>query len=240
MKFYLVLFTVLVLMSCSKDNIVPCFTVVQTKVDAGESIVFTNCTKNAEKYLWQFGDGTSSEEASPSHTFEKPGIYNVSLAIVAPNSMHQLVYSNNIEVRNANQKFDKLYDGEMVVSGTMKGSKGQDSAFTVTNTFIDLQTKVFSEFGRKLVITLPLPYPDKPSFYYTEIMREVEIANNQFNIPDTTINVSRGIPNVPHSYKVTGIVGKYDKGKVIIDYSIDYLILGNSNMKYTVRYTFFK
>ena len=32
-------------------------------------------------YLWDFGDGTTSTERNPVHTYEKPGTYRVNLTI---------------------------------------------------------------------------------------------------------------------------------------------------------------
>ena len=34
------------------------------------------------KYLWNFGDGQTSDEANPLHTYTEPGIYDVSLQII--------------------------------------------------------------------------------------------------------------------------------------------------------------
>lgn len=36
------------------------------------------------KYLWNFGDGYFSNEANPSHTFNKEGIFDVSLSVTSP------------------------------------------------------------------------------------------------------------------------------------------------------------
>jgi len=44
-------------------------------------VSFTNTSANATSYLWSFGDGTSSAEASPSHTFTTPGTYSVTLTV---------------------------------------------------------------------------------------------------------------------------------------------------------------
>lgn len=38
------------------------------------------------KYTWDFGDGTSSNQSSPSHYYSRPGIYPVSLDVLTQNS----------------------------------------------------------------------------------------------------------------------------------------------------------
>jgi PKD repeat protein len=48
------------------------------------SVQFTSfTTTNVTEYLWDFGNGTSSTEANPLHSFT-PGIYTVSLSVIAP------------------------------------------------------------------------------------------------------------------------------------------------------------
>lgn len=41
---------------------------------------------NDASYLWNFGDGYFSNEANPSHTFIKEGIFDVSLSVTSPSS----------------------------------------------------------------------------------------------------------------------------------------------------------
>lgn len=45
----------------------------------GLTAVFTNTSANASTYLWNFGDGNTSNEANPTHTYGTPGTYTVSL-----------------------------------------------------------------------------------------------------------------------------------------------------------------
>lgn len=42
-------------------------------------VTFTNTSTNATSYLWKFGDGSSSTETSPVHTFDNTGAFNVTL-----------------------------------------------------------------------------------------------------------------------------------------------------------------
>jgi PKD repeat protein len=44
------------------------------------SVSFTNTTAGATTYTWTFGDGNSSNEANPTHTYAADGIYTVILA----------------------------------------------------------------------------------------------------------------------------------------------------------------
>ena len=45
----------------------------------GLEVTFTNASKNSTSYMWAFGDGATSTEVSPVHTYAAPGDYTVSL-----------------------------------------------------------------------------------------------------------------------------------------------------------------
>lgn len=44
-------------------------------------VIFNNTSTDVESYYWDFGDGTSSTEASPTHTFSSAGTYTVTLKV---------------------------------------------------------------------------------------------------------------------------------------------------------------
>ena len=50
---------------------------------APAEIDFANRSANAERFLWDFGDGTTSREAAPTHIFDRAGIYPVELTAFA-------------------------------------------------------------------------------------------------------------------------------------------------------------
>lgn len=50
-----------------------------TAVCPGEPIQFTNTSQNAGEYLWYFGDGDTSTQTNPKHTYANSGTYSVTL-----------------------------------------------------------------------------------------------------------------------------------------------------------------
>lgn len=48
----------------------------------GATVEFTNTSTNAFAYIWNFGDGTTSEETSPTHTYPSAGNYTVTLSSI--------------------------------------------------------------------------------------------------------------------------------------------------------------
>jgi len=48
------------------------------------SVNFTNTTVNASSFVWDFGDGNSSTDFAPTHTYLIPGVYTVSLSASTP------------------------------------------------------------------------------------------------------------------------------------------------------------
>ena len=50
-----------------------------TTVDSGLTVQFSNGSINSTVYGWNFGDGTTSLSANPSHTYAAPGTYHVTL-----------------------------------------------------------------------------------------------------------------------------------------------------------------
>ncbi|MEO8762319.1 MAG: PKD domain-containing protein [Bacteroidia bacterium] len=50
-----------------------------TQVIIGSAITFTNTSANATSYNWQFGDGNTASQQSPSYTYNNTGTYTVTL-----------------------------------------------------------------------------------------------------------------------------------------------------------------
>ncbi|MFZ9847900.1 MAG: PKD domain-containing protein [Flavobacteriales bacterium] len=49
------------------------------------TVNFTNTSYLGQKYLWDFGDNTSSKLSDPKHTYYKAGVYDVKLSVTSAN-----------------------------------------------------------------------------------------------------------------------------------------------------------
>jgi hypothetical protein len=74
------------LLSCKKDKdeedpllkVKACFGTKITRINDG-IVEFSNCSENAKSYLWNFGDGTTSDEFAPTHAYSCTFPVNVTL-----------------------------------------------------------------------------------------------------------------------------------------------------------------
>ncbi len=77
------LLVILVFSMCSKEETLPVakFAVDREMATVGDLIRFTNLSENALDFFWDFGDGTTSTEKSPSHTYTAAGTFTVTLKV---------------------------------------------------------------------------------------------------------------------------------------------------------------
>ena len=89
------------------------------------TISFINNSINAQEFLWDFGDGTTSSEINPIHTYEEAGVFTVSLRSVASICSDEQVsvfnivetfipnvFTPNTEVDDINSFFEVLSSGD--------------------------------------------------------------------------------------------------------------------------------
>ena len=102
----------------------------------GDSVIFDNISSNYENFFWDFGDGNSSTDYSPVHTYLSEGIYDVTLVsstnngcvvdtvtstiiIAIPSALNENKYSKNLiriidmlgrETNQINQPLFYIYD----------------------------------------------------------------------------------------------------------------------------------
>lgn len=92
MKFYQVLLIgTIFVMSCKKPE--SCFFIDSSsdvyKVNQGLKII--SCSLEAKKYNWQFGDGSTQNDAGPQvrHSYNEPGMYTITLEVLNGTSKAQ-------------------------------------------------------------------------------------------------------------------------------------------------------
>lgn len=72
---YYALLPVLIASSCKKDEVAPAADIFYKVNIEDKTVTFTNETTGAVSYKWDFGDGTTSTDASPVHTYPDKGKY---------------------------------------------------------------------------------------------------------------------------------------------------------------------
>jgi hypothetical protein len=115
------------IVACSEDDypvppasIVPKFTVqVSNDGFAPADVQFTNTSIVPDRvesvtYTWNFGDGTSSSQVSPSHYYEEPGVYNVTLVVISEATAEIKEYKYALFIKDPNATGVPVY----VTNGT--------------------------------------------------------------------------------------------------------------------------
>ena len=75
---------VLALASCMKEPMA-CATIPSTGT-ANTAVLFNaDCSMDAHHYEWNFGDGSMSMDANPTHTYTTAGMYTVTLMTMSEN-----------------------------------------------------------------------------------------------------------------------------------------------------------
>ncbi len=76
------------------------FTSDETLFCGEGTVSFSNFSIDADEYLWDFGDGNTSTDVEPVHSYEIAGIYTVSLSVTwsATGQNHTLVQEDLIEL----------------------------------------------------------------------------------------------------------------------------------------------
>lgn len=74
------------LVSCEKEDPLnpsepaqACFSVLPEGGSVGDQFSFTNCSENSTSFSWDFGDGETSTQQEPTHTYSQAGTFEVKL-----------------------------------------------------------------------------------------------------------------------------------------------------------------
>ena len=79
----------------------------------GKKVAFTALAINADTFLWDFGDGSTSEEKNPVHYYEAGGTYIVKLTVTGPTGSDEAA----VEVSVALSPYEMLTGGVNAANG---------------------------------------------------------------------------------------------------------------------------
>jgi hypothetical protein len=129
----LVMMSMVLTVACSEDDypvppasIVPKFTVqVSNDGFAPADVQFTNISIIPDRvenvsYIWNFGDSTSSTQLSPSHHYEAPGVYTVSLVIISEATAEIREYKYSLLIKDPNATGVPVYVTN--INGILRGN----------------------------------------------------------------------------------------------------------------------
>lgn len=142
---------VLLLAGCKKPVPVANFSMSYSDNTAPCEVSFTNNSTDAASYVWEFGDGGSSADRDPKHTFTEGGTYSVKLTAISEGGSSTL--TKTVEIKSA----------PPVANFTFTGDNNQAPCQVVfTNTSVNAVSYLW-EFGDGMSST-----EANPAHVYTE------------------------------------------------------------------------
>ncbi len=68
--------------------------------NVAQSISFnSSCSTNASRYKWDFGDGITSTDANPTHTYATAGTYTVKLMAMTSDETKMAETTKSIQIK---------------------------------------------------------------------------------------------------------------------------------------------
>ncbi|MFC4757499.1 PKD domain-containing protein [Solitalea agri] len=117
--------------------------VMPAKLFPPYTVKFNNTSINADSFLWDFGDGTTSTEINPEHVYEKDGVYKIKLIATNQQSCHNTVIEGTLTISSESEIFTP--------NVITPNNDGLNDTFAVTVTHIKtFKITVFDRWGAKL------------------------------------------------------------------------------------------
>jgi len=131
--FFFPVILLLVVLSCKKEE-EDGFKSVFSYVADGFIVNFTNFSRQAKEYEWDFGDGTeSSTKKNPSHIYTSKGAFIVSLT--ARNGEQVDVFKDTVVVLGPNSKIDGDFTDWTYVEYALRNPEGEGGSLRALKTF---------------------------------------------------------------------------------------------------------
>lgn len=159
------------------------------------TVKFTDSSKGAISYQWNFGDGNTSTQVNPTHTYTKAGTYQVMLVVFNGDCSHakiktvtvddnngKLIISDTVICRNSNVKF-ALTNLNSVSTATYTWNVGEGDLITTGGG--PLTEYVYTNAGT-FNVWVAIDYVNgcKDTVFYNSI--KVYGATAKFSVPNNT------------------------------------------------------
>ncbi len=164
LKYYLLAFIILFFLGCEQqsetETPLACFSVSNDDASVGEIISFSNCSTNASNYLWDFGDGNTSGEISPTHAYEEAGQYVVKLTALNREKVH--AESKVITVTGESTTVDACF-----TASATEINEGQSISFTNCSSNADSYSWTFGDGGSSSEVSPSHVFSEKGNYTVT-------------------------------------------------------------------------
>lgn len=111
---------------------------------AALSVSFENQSTNAFQYVWDFGDGGSSDEFAPDYIFNRPGVYEVSL----------LAINDSICTDTALLEIKVFEPGLFIPSAFTPNDDGINDSYLISNLGLqDVRVTIYNRWGKQVFIS---------------------------------------------------------------------------------------
>jgi parallel beta-helix repeat protein len=226
----------------SPDSVEPIarFTASSFSGQAPFTVTFTGWSSGPGKvtsYLWDFGDGTTSTEQKPSHTYTKGGNYTIKLTVTCPGGSNSMEKTDFISVTGSDAdltvtSISSLYPAiQNTVTATIenKGTMdagsfkaqftldGNTTSFDISglaagnNTTISITDQMKRKYGDSVPITITLDTENT--------VAESDESNNEYATP-LTVTTNGDYYTGGRYYTGNDLeTGSYQEGNIAVKYS---------------------
>lgn len=211
----------------STANPIASFTVGTSSGTAKFSSVFNNTSQNASTFLWNFDDGTTSTEKSPTHEFAMPGIFNVILVATGANGATNAVAGEVVVLAPA--RITEFYTGNTIASSTTfytytdadklvssKDASNGNNEFENTNTYAYEGNRVVKRTFRQL-LKGATGVQGTVDYQYNQLGQLVKAINNFVRPGNGYQTGDRG--TTTYEYGPNLMVSKITADSIIYNYS---------------------
>ena len=121
---------VIMLAACSRTP-EACFS-APAKAYVGEAVSFTNCSQDADKYEWEFGDGGTSTDKSPTHAYNAPGVYSITMEAFNERTDKESVHVQEILIEQQTGQITFWKDGVPFADTVVVSITGSSQTVNIT------------------------------------------------------------------------------------------------------------